>query len=412
MTDRPHVLFITYNGLLEPLGQRQGLAYLESLVDRYRFTVLSFEKARGAALAEGRRGMLERLAPVGIAWHPLAYHKRPTLMATAWDVAAGARRAVRIVREEDVALVHARAYVPAAIAWLVGRRTGVPWIFDVRGLLPEEYVDGGIWREGSLPHRLTKRAEVGLLRDAAGLVTLTDAVRPVLEANPGLAGRGDEVPWEVIPCCVRTDEFEPGAGSRERIREELGAGKRPVLVYAGSVGTWYLLERMIAYFRAARETVPDLLLLLMVNGGPEVVAESLREAGVSADDVRVVSVRPEEVPDWLGAADAGIGFYRPGRSRVACSPTKVAEYLTVGLPAVINGGIGDSDRLADSGVVDVVDDLSDEGLVRAAGRLPGLLERGGERARLYALEHFSIEAIAGPAYARLYEEVRSSREIE
>ena len=47
------VLFISYNGMLDPLGQSQVLPYLRELAKRgVRFTLLSFERPK-AFTAEG-----------------------------------------------------------------------------------------------------------------------------------------------------------------------------------------------------------------------------------------------------------------------------------------------------------------------------------------------------------------------
>lgn len=49
------VLFISYNGMLEPLGQTQVLPYLRELAKRsVKFILLSFEKP-AAFTAEGQR---------------------------------------------------------------------------------------------------------------------------------------------------------------------------------------------------------------------------------------------------------------------------------------------------------------------------------------------------------------------
>ena len=41
---KPSVLYITYDGLMEPLGQSQVLAYLERLAPGRRIHLLSCEK--------------------------------------------------------------------------------------------------------------------------------------------------------------------------------------------------------------------------------------------------------------------------------------------------------------------------------------------------------------------------------
>jgi len=83
--DGRSVLYISYNGMLDPLGQSQVLPYLRELAARgVQFTLLSFERAK-AFEADGERACQElraTLAAENIEWHWLKYHQRPSLPAT------------------------------------------------------------------------------------------------------------------------------------------------------------------------------------------------------------------------------------------------------------------------------------------------------------------------------------------
>ena len=79
---RPAVLYISYDGMLEPLGQSQVIAYLERLTDAAAIHLVSYEKPADWAREDRREALSARLSAAGIAWHPLTYHKTPTLPAT------------------------------------------------------------------------------------------------------------------------------------------------------------------------------------------------------------------------------------------------------------------------------------------------------------------------------------------
>ncbi|PYS57178.1 MAG: glycosyltransferase, partial [Acidobacteria bacterium] len=125
--DGKRVLFISYNGMLDPLGQSQVIPYLRELARAgVRFTLLSFER-RAAFGTEGRNRCAElkrQLAEAGIEWHWLRYHQRPSLPATMYDVANGVRLAKKLVRRNRIDLVHARSHIPATIALALKRRFG------------------------------------------------------------------------------------------------------------------------------------------------------------------------------------------------------------------------------------------------------------------------------------------------
>src|SRR5436853_5353131 len=186
------VLYISYNGMLDPLGQSQVIPYLKELSKLgVEFTLLSFEReqAYGPDGEQRCRALNQELSQFGVKWHRLRYHQRPSIPATAFDVAAGIRLASRLVRRDKIELIHARAHIPAVIALALKRRFGIKMIFDVRGLMAEEYIDAGHWRQGSIAARLTKTCERRALANADGVVTLTERIWPIINQWDGLRGR-------------------------------------------------------------------------------------------------------------------------------------------------------------------------------------------------------------------------------
>src|SRR5690606_36566302 len=69
------ILYIAYDGMLEPLGQSQVLAYLERLAADRPIHLLSFEKTEDWADADARARVKARMDATGIHWHPRRYHK-------------------------------------------------------------------------------------------------------------------------------------------------------------------------------------------------------------------------------------------------------------------------------------------------------------------------------------------------
>ena len=179
-------LYVCYLGLDEPLVATQVRPYLRALAARgHRMHLLTFETARRDAAAT--EALRQALADEGIAWHALRYHRRPSLPATLYDIARGVLRGFRLARRHGIELVHARSHVGAAIALPLRSLLGLPFVFDVRGLLPDEYADAGHWRRGGLKYRLGKAMERVFFRRAAALVVLTEAVRADLSAAGGPA---------------------------------------------------------------------------------------------------------------------------------------------------------------------------------------------------------------------------------
>lgn len=403
------VLYISYNGMMDPLGQSQVLPYLRELAGRgVRFTLLSFERAR-AFEPEGQRRCNElrsALASDNIEWHWLKYHQRPSLPATIYDVTEGVRYASRLVKRNKIEMVHARAQIAATIALRVKQRFGLKMIFDIRGLMAEEYFDAGHWRKNSIPYRLTKAMEHRALAAADGVVTLTERIWPIIREWQGLAGR--EVVHEVIPCCTDLELFKFLPEDRELRRDELGVGDRFVLVYSGSIDGWYLTEAMADFFLEFLRNKPEAHFLWLAPAGQQRIESLMRERGIGQDRYTVRAVSSQEVAGYLAACDAGLAFIKPSFSKLASSPTKTAEYLACGLPLVINAGIGDSDSLVTREQVGVlVTDMNREAYALAAREINRLVARPDTRRRTREVADrlFDVRTVGVERYARLYERV-------
>ena len=401
------VLFISYNGMLEPLGQTQVLPYLRELAKRgVKFTLLSFEKDK-AFTAEGRREseqLKRELRGQGIEWHWLRYHQRPSLPATTLDVVAGIRYASRLIQQNAIELVHARSYIPATIALALKRKFGIKMIFDVRGLMAEEYVDARHWPKGGLRYRVTKATERRIFAATDAVVTLTEKIWPVIREWEGLKGR--DVPHAVVPCCVDLALFRFSEQERAKLRAELGLGDRFTFVYSGSLDGWYLTEEMADFFANVVRKRNDAHILWLTMGSRERVRQLMSTRGVSEDRFSVRAVAPKEMPSYLAAGDVGISFIKRCFSKLASSPTKNGEYLACGLPIVINAGIGDSDRLAEETPAAIlIDDFNERDFDRTLAVVEDVTADPNikTKARAVAEKVFDLETVGAEAYARLYE---------
>ncbi|HEX8284184.1 MAG TPA: glycosyltransferase [Pyrinomonadaceae bacterium] len=409
-------LYLCYFGLREPLVQTQVLPYLRELVaGGVRVSLLTFETRPSESWKpEELEAERARLEAQGIRWHWRAYHKRPSLPATLYDVAAGARVASRLRARGEADVFHARGHVAALMAALAKRRRGGRMLFDIRGFMPEEYTDAGVWPAGGALYRGVKVVERSLMRSADAFVVLTERAREIL-----FQGRdeSDGRPVEVIPCCVDTERFRAAdAVSRESVREELGIGAdRRAFVYVGALGGWYLTEEMADLLARAHADDPRAFTLVITQSRPEMIAGPLRARGVRDEDFLVRRVAPSEVPRHLKAADVAVSFIKPCYSKLSSSPTKLAEYLAAGLPVVCNAGVGDVDAVVEGERVGcIVRELNAEAYGAALAEVESLAREPGlaDRCRDAALRRFDLRTVGGPRYRRLYRRLLGAEPAE
>jgi glycosyltransferase involved in cell wall biosynthesis len=388
------VLYLSYDGILEPLGQSQVLAYLEQLAPGREIHLLSFEKPRDWGNAGYRDAVSRRIAAAGIAWHPRIWRNRPRIVAAVYNLLIGMAAAVSISLRHKVSLFHARSIMCSAMALpAVVLRHG-KLISDIRGFWPDERVDAGLIPSGGLVYRVLKSLERISLRRSAAIVTLTEASVPILREDPRF-GRPN-APISVIPTCVDLDRFHPAA--------QMAKGNF-ILGYVGSFGTWYMLDETVELFAALRERAPNARFLIVNRHDHGAIRAALGRSGIPESACELRSARFGEMPALIAEMTAGVCFVRPQFSKISSAPTKFAEYLACGVPVVATDGVGDlGDIIRSEGVGLAVSEFDPGGLSKTADALFDLVKEPGirERCRSVAEQRFSLDT--GVAHYRsIYE---------
>lgn len=406
-------LYVCYFGLREPLVQTQVISYLRQLKSaEVQVSLLTFEPRLSEAwTADELAQQRAALNAEGISWHYLKYHKWPSLPATIYDMARGAWTILGIIRREGVTILHARNHVPAVMCAVAKRIKGARLVFDIRGFMPEEYTDAGVWPENGYLYRGLKRVERYLLRVSDAFVLLTEKARDIV--FPGCTDTDAQGrPIEVIPCCVDFERFETAARiSRETLREELNLTGRRVIVYLGSFGGWYMTDEMTEFLSVAHSRDPATFSLILTQSAREMVSERMANRGIATKDFMVAQVAPGDVPRYLKAADMAISFIKPCYSKQSSSPTKIAEYLASGLPIVCNPGVGDLDKLIrENRGGALLEDFTPQAYQKALDEIETMLNEAGtgERLREVARREFDLATVGRTRYRRLYERLLRS----
>jgi glycosyltransferase involved in cell wall biosynthesis len=424
-------LYICYFGIREPLVQTQVLPYLREIgkgdftaetrrrgEDEIKISLLTFEPSRDESDIAEFAVVKERLAAEGIEWEWLPYHKRPSAIATLWDIVRGTFYIWRRIGRFDI--LHGRVHVPTLMAALARKfsRHRPKLLFDIRGFFPEEYTDAGVWPENGLLYRSAKRVERWLMKEADGFVVLTEKARNILfgersttpsaEAAATPPNQGGEFrPVEVIPCCV---DFEKRfSGERESlrlsVRKQLNIENRLVIVHVGALGGLYLTKEIADLLAAARDRDDTTFALFLSQTDRKVIEPLLIERGFGPDDYFIGRVPPVEIEGYLYASDVGLSIVKASYATQSRSPTKIPEYLACGLPIIANAGVGDVDSLIEeNGVGALLKDFDTASYTSALVEIENLGDIG-DACRRVAVDKFDLETVGGMKYRRLYSQL-------
>ena len=391
------IIYISYDGMMEPLGQSQVLAYLMHLTTGRRIHLVSFEKTSDLGNIKERNRIANDIEAAGIIWHPLTYHKWPSVLATSWDILCGIIVCLSLVFRHKVTVIHTRSYVPSIMAMVIRQVSSAKFIFDMRGFWADEKVDGGSWSHGGLMYKVTKWFERRFLLTADHVVSLTHAAITEMEKFPYLIGFMP--PVTVIPTCADLYRFTPIPKAEGR-----DSDKGFTLGYVGSVGTYYLFDEVLASFLQLRLMRSEARLLIVNRGQHKFLRERLFAAGVPDNVVELTSAAHEEMPKQISRMDAGVFFIKPVFSKQASAPTKLAEFLGCGIPCLTNAGVGDMAEVLDGEQVGVaIRSFDDESIKFGVQQLLELVDNPDTQARCVsaAQKNFSLnEGVT--RYRRIY----------
>lgn len=388
------ILYITYDGMTDPLGQSQVLPYLCGLAKLgYQFTLLSFEK----------KDKFERLKPVienitteaGIKWVPLVFTKKPPVLAKLYDLYQMRKTATALHRRYRFDLIHCRSYIPVSSVLNLCKQAKIPYLFDMRGFWVDERVDNGQWNLSNpfyrMAYRFYKGKEKVYFRQAAHVISLTQTGRQELINKYA-------VPPEkitVIPCCADLALFDYQTVSADRkaaLRQELGipAGKK-VISYLGSLGGWYLTDEMLAFYSNLRKATPDYIFLFITYNRKEEIMRKVSALQIPEETIVVKPADRNEVPEVLSLSDWSIFFIKDAYSKKASSPTKQGEIMAMGIPLICNN-IGDTGAIVSAAKAGIVIRQFDEShYTEAVHDMLNSVPPDPQAVRQAAFEHYDLQ---------------------
>lgn len=344
-----NLLYISYDGLTDPLGQSQILPYVIGLKKLgFHYTILSFEKK--SRFRRNGDEVSELLKDLSIQWIPEYYTKYPPVISTIYDILKMRKSIKKAHSECAFDVVHCRSYISMFAAFPIARKLNLKVVFDMRGFWVDERIEGKIWNIKNpifnfLFHFL-KNKEKKWLIESDLIISLTENGKKQIKLlYPEVTI--DRI--HIIPCCADESLFDPLKINETKLNEIRNSLKikstDKVLGYIGSTGTWYLTDEMMKTFLILKEKNIVNKFLWITTEKESVVKGIGLKSSVNPEDIIVVFAERNIIPHYISLLELGIFYILPSFSKTASSPTKLAELLLMGKAVICNTGIGDMEQL-------------------------------------------------------------------
>jgi glycosyltransferase involved in cell wall biosynthesis len=401
-----NVLYISYDGMTDPLGQSQVIPYLAGLTkEGYSFTILSCEKPERYAAHKATIGAV--LSAACISWQPILYTKKPPVLSTLYDYYKLKRKAQQLNKQLHFKLIHCRSYIPSLLGLQFKQKYNIPFIFDMRGFWADERVDGGLWNLKNpvfkTVYNFFKKKEAEFLNQSAAIVSLTETGKTEMLDWKSYSG---SVPISVIPCAANFDKFTlVNAESKQIARAKLGYHESEFVVsYLGSLGTWYLLDEMLDFFCVLKGKYPSAKFLFLTSEPAEMINVKALKRGIALSDLQIRYANSAEVVELMKASDISLCFIKQSYSKISSSPTKLGELLAMGIPAICNDIADVKSIIEITGGGVVIESCNEKYYQQAVARLNDILTRSPADIRQKAYGYYDLhEAVT--KYLSIYNRV-------
>lgn len=330
----PRVMYISLDGMMEPLGYSQVFKYLEKLSDNHKITLISFEKRKDLMKEEALKSLTLKFSKNNITWIKLKYRSGFMGLGHFINLINLTLSPIYFLLIHNIRIVHIRSYMPGVAIPLLSIFFKFKLIFDMRGFWADEKHDRHDWKKKSFKYRFFKKLEAYLLHRAEAIITLTNISQKII-CNL-FQKKISQV--HVIPTCVDLDEF--------KIIKSISTSSKMVIGYLGSIDTAYDFNKFLflineIYYKFNK----NIELRVFTSKELKIIKKILIDSNLDEIDVTVKFVERENLSAEISKFDF-LGFHLKENFSVQASmPTKIAEVLACGVPIVCNAFNKDIEEL-------------------------------------------------------------------
>ncbi|MAD57055.1 MAG: hypothetical protein CMK44_00600 [Porticoccus sp.] len=330
------ILYISHDGIFDHIGQSQILPYIINNSNHYGFELLSFEKKNNEIHFKKFKKKLQKY---GIRWHPQVYHT--SLVGKIYDFFKLIILVNYIKIFFNFHLIHCRSYIPSFSIYVLNKIFKYKYIFDIRDFWADEGLE---IKKYKFIYKYIKKIEGKMINNAVKIVCLTRAAKVHILSRYSTKFENifnDKI--SVIPCGTDFNLFDPSLFKKKQIndlKKKLNIRNRKVLLYYGSVGKNYILNKKTFFFKTIN-TKNDWFFLFIVNNNLKSLNDSLISNGLKKNDFKILNLKRTSLPLYLSCVDLSIFFYRKGMRSIGCSPTKLADLFAMNIPIITDSNLGD-----------------------------------------------------------------------
>lgn len=363
------ILIFAYYSFYDPVFQSAVLPYFREFPGKkdFHFVLITFEQKKYRTSEQQRADIKEELQKQNITWYNVNWHSGSfKVLKKLFDFIVGICFTAYLIIKYKVNIIYSEAFPGAIISHFLSRFFRVPHIVHSFEPHTDYMVEAGVWSEKSWEAVLLKTYEKKIALKCYAIFTATGKMIERLRQA------GVKCIIEKVPSCVDINHFKYRPDKREAIRNSLGIkDEECVIVYLGKFGGMYLDSEVFDFYAyCLKYSRLQFRLLIFTPDDYGIVKEFIREKELDESLFVIGTLKKEDIPSYLSAADFGLVPVRQKPSKRFCSPIKDGEYWACGLPIIIPEGISDDYIYAEQyGIGISVKDFTDKSLIEVVKQI-------------------------------------------
>ena len=331
------ILYLSYDGLLEPLGESQILSYQYKIANKYNIIIVSFEKLKDLQNTTKLNFLKNNLKEKKIIWNYVLFSNNLKPISTIYNFIKGFKLVISILLVNKISIIHCRGYVTFMMIYFLKYFFKFKILFDMRGFWIDERIEWDIWKKNALKYNLFKYIESKLINNANAIVSLTSDAKN--QINKILNKKIKNIYFDTIHTCVDIQNYKIENNKSLHIESD-----KIIFCHLGAISTRYDFDKVLWFIDEINKFKKSELLIINQKEH-QFIESKILSSKIDKSLIQIISLDFKDVPKYLANIDFGIFFPKDGFYLNGFFPTKFAEFIASSKPIITYNINKDFDNL-------------------------------------------------------------------
>tara|TARA_B100000963_G_scaffold175469_1_gene152553 strand:- start:16853 stop:18034 length:1182 start_codon:yes stop_codon:yes gene_type:complete len=337
-------LYISYNGLLEPLGQSQIIPYIEILSKFTKISIISIEN-QNSLFYKSKQNLRSILKKKKIQWKFFNRNNFSTFK-NIFIISKIIFTSIFLMYKKKINIVHARSFIPGLIGFVLKKiNPKIKLIYDIRGFWIDEKIDRTKFTKNYFYNFLIFLDKC-IYKNSDRIICLTNHSRLILIKKYNFIKKSNIF---IIPTCGDHNNFFPVKNLNN---------KQIQFCYVGSVGGAYDFYKVVSFILEIYKNTNENIFFSIINTSQHNKIKSIMDKiNFPRNLYKISESNREDISSFINSSDIGCFYANENFSIKASFPTRIAEFLLSGKPILCNSFNDDVIDMIDNNNIGIISDF-------------------------------------------------------